>query len=52
VYIKDSNSVAVSSGQRSTKCVTIIDIESQKEMTSISIDTDIYGMAVRGKTIY
>jgi DNA-binding beta-propeller fold protein YncE len=30
----------------------MIDIESKKVMTTISIDTDIYGMAVRGKTIY
>jgi len=52
VYIKDDNSVAVSSGWGSNRCITIIDIESQKVVTTISIDTDIYGMAVRGRTIY
>jgi hypothetical protein len=30
----------------------IIDIESQEVMTTISMETDIYGMAVRGRTIY
>jgi hypothetical protein len=52
VYIKDNNSVAVSSGDRNNKCIAIIDIESQKVMTTISMDTNIYGMAVRGRTIY
>ena len=52
VYIKDNNSVAVSSGCGDNRCVTIIDIESQDVMTTISMDTDIYGMAVRGSTIY
>ena len=52
VYIKDNNSVAVSSGQGRNKCITIIDIESQKVMTTIPMDTYIYGMAVKGRTIY
>jgi len=52
VYIKDNNSVAVSSGSGSNRCITIIDIVSQEVMTTISIDTYIYGMAVRGRTIY
>jgi DNA-binding beta-propeller fold protein YncE len=52
VYIKDNNSVAVSSGFGGNKCITIIDIESQKVMTNIPMDTYIYGMAVRGRTIY
>jgi DNA-binding beta-propeller fold protein YncE len=30
----------------------MINIESQEVMTTISMDTDIAGMAVRGKTIY
>jgi hypothetical protein len=30
VYIKDINSVSVSSGGRGKRCITIIDIESQK----------------------
>jgi hypothetical protein len=30
VYIKDNNSVAVSSGGGDNKCIVIIDIESQK----------------------
>jgi hypothetical protein len=42
VYIKDTNNVAVSSGDGSNKCITIIDIESQKVMTTISMDTNIY----------
>ena len=52
VYIKDNNSVAVSSGGGSNRCITIIDIVSQEVMTTISMDTNIYGMAVRGRTIY
>ena len=38
VYINDSNTVAVSSGW-DNRCITIIDIESQEVMTSISMDT-------------
>jgi DNA-binding beta-propeller fold protein YncE len=52
VYIKDNNSVAVSSGFGLNKCITIIDIESKEVMTTISIDTYIYGMTVRGRTLY
>jgi DNA-binding beta-propeller fold protein YncE len=52
VYIKDNNSVAVSSGGGGKKCITIIDIESQKVMTTIPMDTCINGMAVRSRTIY
>jgi hypothetical protein len=52
VYIKDNNSVAVSSGGGRNRCITIIDIESQKVMTTISIDENTSGMAIRGKTIY
>ena len=52
VYIKDTNNVAVSSGDGSNKCITIIDIESQEVTTTISMDTNIYGMAVRGTIIY
>ena len=52
VYIKDNNSVAVSSGWRGNRGITIIDIESQKVMTTIPMDTYIDGMAVRGRTIY
>ena len=52
VYIKDNNSVAVSSGWGSNKCITIIDIVSNEVMTNISLDTYIAGMAIRGETIY
>ena len=52
VYIKDTNSVAVSYGYGYNGSIDIIDIESQRIMTTISINTDIYGMAVRGSTIY
>ena len=52
VFIKDNNSVAVSSGGGDNRCITIIDSESQKVMTTIPMDTYIYGMAVRGRTIY
>jgi hypothetical protein len=52
VYIKDTNSVAVSSGRGGKRCISIIDIESQKVMTTIPLDTYIYGMVVRGRTIY
>jgi DNA-binding beta-propeller fold protein YncE len=52
VFIKDNNSVAVSSGGRDNRCITIIDRESQKVMTTIPMDTYIYGMVVRGRTIY
>jgi DNA-binding beta-propeller fold protein YncE len=52
VYIKDINSVAVSSGYGHNPCIDIIDIESKKVMTTISMDTLIIGMTVRGRTIY
>jgi len=52
VYIKDNNSVAVSSGSGVNRCITLIDIKSQEVMTTISMDTKIFGMAVRGRTIY
>jgi DNA-binding beta-propeller fold protein YncE len=52
VYIKDNNSVAVSSGFGGNPCINIIDIESKKVMTTISMDTQVFGMAVRGRTIY
>jgi hypothetical protein len=52
VYIKGKNSVAVSSGIGNKQCITIIDIERKEVMTTISMDTGIYGMAVRGGTIY
>ena len=52
VYITDDNAVAVSSGWGSNRCITIIDIENKEGMTTISMDTNIYGMAVRGRTIY
>ena len=51
-YIKDNNSVAVSSGYDNSRCITIIDIERKEVLTIISMDTAIYGMAVRGRTIY
>ena len=52
VYLKDSNGVAVSSGSRGNICITIIDITSQEVMTTIPMDTCIFGMAIRGRTIY
>ena len=52
VCIKDNNRVAVSSGGGDNRCISIIDIESEKVMTTISMDTAIYGMAVNGKAIY
>ena len=52
VYIKDNSSVAVSSGYGSKRCITMIDIDSKEVITTISVDTNIYGMAVRGRTIY
>jgi DNA-binding beta-propeller fold protein YncE len=51
-YIKDNNSVVVSSGVGNNRCITMIDIESQAVKATISMDTDIFGMAVRGRTIY
>ena len=50
--IKEDNSVAVSSGLDSKRCITIIGIESKKVMTTISMDTHNLGMAGRGRTIY
>ena len=52
LYIREDNSVAVSSGLNANRCITIIDIESKKVMTTISMDTNIFGMAIRGRTIY
>ena len=51
-YIKDNNSVAVSSGDDSNRCITIIGIERKEVLAIISMDTDICGMAVRGRTIF
>jgi DNA-binding beta-propeller fold protein YncE len=51
-YIKDNNSVAVSSGGGNNRCITMVDIESQEIKATISVDTNIFGMAVRGRTIY
>jgi hypothetical protein len=51
VHIKDNNSIAVSSAGGYHICIVIIDIESQKVMITISLDTYIYDMAVRGTTI-
>jgi hypothetical protein len=50
IVVKDNYSGAVSSGGGDNKCIVIIDIESQKVMTTIYMDTYIYGMAVRGRT--
>jgi hypothetical protein len=36
VYIKDDNSVAVSSGAGDNRCITIIDIEKKEIMSTIS----------------
>jgi DNA-binding beta-propeller fold protein YncE len=52
VYIKYNKSVAVSSGHGRNKCITIIDIESKKVMTTIPMYVGVYRMAVRGRTIY
>jgi ribosomal protein S4E len=52
VHIRDNNSVAVLSGIGDKQCITIIDIESKEVMTTISIDTHSYGMAVRGRTLF
>ena len=51
VHIKDNNSIAVSSAGGYHICIVILDIESQKVMITISLDTYIYDMAVRGTTI-
>ena len=51
VYIKENNSVAVSSGDIDNRCITIIDRESQKVMTTISMDTYIYGMVEQYITV-
>ena len=50
VYIEEDNSIAVSSV--SNRRITIIDIDSKEVMATISMDTAIYAMAVRGRTIY
>jgi hypothetical protein len=52
LYIKEDNGVAVSSGIDFKHCITLIDIKSQKVMTTIFRETDICGMAIRGRTIY
>ena len=49
VYIKDNNTIAVSSG---TGCIAIIDIVSSEVLAPISMDTKCFGMAIRGGTIY
>jgi hypothetical protein len=35
-----------------TEVISIIDIDSKKVITTISVDTYIFGMAIRGRTIY
>jgi DNA-binding beta-propeller fold protein YncE len=52
VYIKDNNSIAVSSGGGINRCIVIIDVESQKVMTTMSMDTYIYGIAATGRLYY
>ena len=52
VYIKDNNSIAVSSGGGINRCIVIIDIESKKVMTTFSMDTAIYDIPAIGRTIY
>ena len=52
VYIKNNNSVAVSSGFGGSRCISIIDIVSKEVTATIPMDTDIAGMANRGGTIY
>jgi hypothetical protein len=52
VFIKDNNSVAVSSRDGNKRCIAMIGIESNEIITPIFMDTNIYGMAVRGRTIY
>jgi hypothetical protein len=52
LYIKDNNTVAVSSLYGDYNCITIIDIESKRVMTTIPMDTEVYGMAGRGRTKY
>jgi hypothetical protein len=52
LYIKEDNSVAVSSGVEDKRCITIINIENKKVMATISMYTDICGMAIKGRTIY
>jgi DNA-binding beta-propeller fold protein YncE len=52
VYVKYNNCVAVSSGPGSNGCIAMIDIESQKVMRTISMDTGVYGMAVTDRTLY
>jgi hypothetical protein len=44
LYIKDNNTIAVSSGYGDNNCIVIIDIESKRVMTTIP-------MAVRDRTI-
>ena len=52
LYIKEDNSVAVSSGIEGKGCIAIINIENKKVMATISMDTNICGMAIKGRTIY
>jgi WD40 repeat protein len=52
VYIKDSNTVAVSSGFGLPRCIVIIDIVSSTVLAPIFMDTKCFGMAIRGGTIY
>ena len=51
-YIKDNNTVAVSSGGGGNIYIAILDIDSKEAMTTIYMDTNIYGMALRGRTKY
>ena len=52
MYIKDANSVAVSCGGVRYICIAMIDIESNEVFTTMAMDTNTYGMAVRDRSIY
>jgi hypothetical protein len=52
LYIKEDNNLAVSSGVEDKRCIAIINIENKKVMATISMDTNICGMAIKGRTIY
>jgi hypothetical protein len=47
VYIKDNNSVAVSSEGRGERCITIIDIESKKVMKNCNRRIPFYHLEVK-----
>ncbi|CAC5388356.1 PML [Mytilus coruscus] len=50
-YISHDDTLAVTSGNSSTKCITIIDIQSKQIKKTIPVDADYFGVEVKDKKL-